>query len=185
MVKVSVIVPVYNVEPYLDKCLNGLVNQTLKDIEIIVVNDGATDNSQQIIDRYAKQYDNVISLVKQNGGLSDARNYGIPYATGEYIGFIDSDDFMEYDMFEVLYKKESDVLASDGFINDCHKKGLILWSNAMSLKDTEILAAGYDDNAYIERDVPVWEWHFGKKFDIVQTDWMALWYGFRKKYYGM
>jgi len=87
--------------------------------------------------------------------------------------------------FEVLYKKESDVLASDGFINDCHKKGLILWSNAMSLTDTEILAAGYDDNAYIERDVPVWEWHFGKKFDIVQTDWMALWYGFRKKYYGM
>ena len=117
MVKVSVIVPVYNVEPYLDKCLNGLVNQTLKDIEIIVVNDGATDNSQQIIDRYAKQYDNVISLVKQNGGLSDARNYGIPYATGEYIGFIDSDDFMEYDMFEVLYKKAKE---DDSDIVECN-----------------------------------------------------------------
>ena len=86
--------------------------------------------------------------------------------------------------FEILYKTEDDALVSEEFINRCHEKGLILWSNAMSLTDTEILAAGYDDNAYIEKDVPIWEWHLGKGFDIVQTDWMALWYGFRKKYFG-
>lgn len=117
MVKVSVIVPVYNVEPYLDKCLNGLVNQTLKDIEIIVVNDGATDNSQSIIDEYVKKHDNVIGLMKKNGGLSDARNYGIPYAKGEYIGFIDSDDFVEYDMFEILYNKAKE---DDADIVECN-----------------------------------------------------------------
>lgn len=72
---------------------------------------------------------------------------------------------------------------SDEFINRCHDMGLILWSNAMSLTDTEILAAGYDDNAYIERDEVIWEWHFGKGFDVVQTDWMALWHGFRKEYF--
>ena len=87
--------------------------------------------------------------------------------------------------FEILYKTERDELVSDGFIKMCRERGLILWSNAMSLTDTEILAAGYDDNAYIERDIPIWEWHFGKGFDIVQTDWPALWYGFRKKYYGI
>lgn len=86
--------------------------------------------------------------------------------------------------FEILYKTENDELVSDEFINMCRKRGLVLWSNAMSLTDTEILAAGYDDNAYIERDIPIWEWHFGKEFDIVQTDWPALWYGFREKYYG-
>ena len=85
--------------------------------------------------------------------------------------------------FEILYKTENDGLVSDEFINCCHEKGLILWSNAMSLTDTEILAAGYDDNAYIEREIPVREWHFGKNFDIVQTDWMALWYKFREKYF--
>lgn len=104
--KVSVIVPVYNVEDYLDKCLNSLVNQTLKNIEIIVVNDGSPDNSQAIIDKYTAQYpDFVKGYIKENGGLSDARNYGLQFATGEYIGFVDSDDYVECDMFEKLYNK--------------------------------------------------------------------------------
>ena len=105
MTKVSVIVPVYNVEEYLPKCLETLVNQTLKDIEIIVINDGATDNSQAVIDSFVSKYTNIKSLVKPNGGLSDARNYGLPYATGEYIGFIDSDDYVDLDMYENLYNK--------------------------------------------------------------------------------
>ena len=105
MKKVSVIVPVYNVEKYLDKCLNSLVNQTLKDIEIIVVNDGTKDNSQDIIDKYAKKYKNIIAIKKENGGLSTARNVGIEKATGEYIGFVDSDDYIEYDMYEKMYQK--------------------------------------------------------------------------------
>lgn len=105
MVKVSVIVPVYNVEQYLDKCLHTLVNQTLTDMEIIIVNDGATDNSQKIIDEYASKYPKIKAYSKENGGLSDARNYGLQHAIGEYIGFIDSDDYVEEDMFEVLYHK--------------------------------------------------------------------------------
>ncbi len=105
MPKVSVIVPVYNVEQYLDKCLNSLVNQTLRDIEIIIVNDGTKDNSQAIIDKYVQKYENIKALKKENGGLSSARNYGIKYSTGEYIGFVDSDDWVEKDMFEKLYNK--------------------------------------------------------------------------------
>ena len=91
MTKVSVIVPVYNVEDYIEKCLNSLVNQTLEDIEIIIVNDGSKDNSENIIKSFLSRYPQKIKyLKKENGGLSDARNYGIPYATGEYIAFLDS-----------------------------------------------------------------------------------------------
>lgn len=104
MIRVSIIVPVYNVEQYLDKCLHSLVNQTLEEIEIIVVNDGSTDGSQKIIDLY-KQNSKVKAYTKQNGGLSDARNYGMQFANGEYIGFVDSDDFVDFDMFEHMYDK--------------------------------------------------------------------------------
>lgn len=117
MAKVSVIVPVYNVEKYLPKCLDTLVNQTLQDIEIIVVNDGATDHSAEVIDSFVCKYPQIISLTKPNGGLSDARNYGIPYATGEYIGFVDSDDYVDIDMYEKLYAKakedDSDIVECD------------------------------------------------------------------------
>ena len=106
MIKVSVIVPVYNVYEYLDKCLNSLVNQTLKDIEIIVVNDGSPDNSEEIITKYQKKYPKKIKAYKkENGGLSDARNYGIKKATGEYIGFVDSDDYVDTQMYEKMYNK--------------------------------------------------------------------------------
>ncbi len=103
--KVSVIVPVYNVEKYIDRCLKSLVNQTLKDIEIIVVNDGSPDNSQKIIDKYAKKYKNVKSYIKENGGVSDARNYGIKKSSGEYIAFVDGDDFVLENMYESMYEK--------------------------------------------------------------------------------
>ncbi len=104
--KVSVIVPVYNVEQYLSKCLDSLVNQTLPEIEILVVNDGSPDNSQAIIDDYAARYpDKIRAFIKENGGLSDARNFGVRYATGEYLMFVDSDDYVSADMCEKLYNK--------------------------------------------------------------------------------
>ncbi len=117
-VSVSVIVPVYNVEKYLDECLSSLVNQTLSELEIIVVNDGTKDNSQSIIDHYVKQYPNkVVSLIKENGGLGDARNYGISYAKGEYIGFVDSDDIVHLEMVEKMFNKakleDSDLVLCD------------------------------------------------------------------------
>lgn len=106
MVKVSVIVPVYGVEKYIDKCLNSLVNQTLNDIEIIVVNDGSPDNSQKIIDEYVKRYPKIVkSYKKSNGGQGSARNYGLKKASGEYIGYVDSDDYIEYNMYEKLYNE--------------------------------------------------------------------------------
>lgn len=104
-IKVSVIVPVYNVEEYLARCLDSLVNQSLKDIEIIVVNDGSPDNSQKIIDNYCKKYKNIKSFIKENGGLSDARNFGIEKAQGEYIAFLDSDDYVTIDMYMEMYNK--------------------------------------------------------------------------------
>jgi glycosyltransferase involved in cell wall biosynthesis len=101
--KVSIIVPVYNVENYLAKCLDSLINQTHQNIEILVVNDGSKDNSEQIIQEYAQKYPEKIKpLSKENGGLSDARNFGIDRATGDYLGFVDSDDYVTPTMFEEM-----------------------------------------------------------------------------------
>ena len=102
--KISVIVPVYNVENYLEKCLNSLVNQTLEEVEILVINDGSTDNSQEIIDEFQKKFPQKIkAFYKENGGLSDARNFGIDRATGEFLAFVDSDDYVSENMFLEMY----------------------------------------------------------------------------------
>ena len=107
MKKISVIIPVYNVEKYLRECLESVANQTLhEDMEVIIINDGSTDNSQKIIDEYVEKYPTVFkSFVKENGGQGDARNYGLNYATGEYLSFVDSDDVIRTDMYEKLYNK--------------------------------------------------------------------------------
>jgi glycosyltransferase involved in cell wall biosynthesis len=115
MIKVSIIVPVYNVEQYLEQCLESLVNQTLKDIEIIVVNDGSPDNSQVIIDKYCKKHPKLIkSITKENGGLGSARNRGLEVAEGRYIAFVDSDDWVDLDYYEKMYnlaeKEKSDIV---------------------------------------------------------------------------
>lgn len=113
---VSVIVPVYNVEDYLEKCLESLVNQDFENYEIIIVNDGSPDNSQHIIDKYVKNYPNLIrGYKKENGGLSSARNYGIKKAKGEYIVFVDSDDYVTQNYLSALYNeatsKDYDIVA--------------------------------------------------------------------------
>jgi glycosyltransferase involved in cell wall biosynthesis len=102
--KVSVIVPVYNVEKYLIKCLDSIVNQTLQEIEIICVNDGSTDNSPKILKEYSLKDERIKIIDKENNGLGAARNTGIEAAKGEYIGFVDSDDWIELDAYEKLYK---------------------------------------------------------------------------------
>lgn len=104
--KVSIIMPVYNVEQYLPMCMESLVHQTLEDIEIIAVNDGSPDNSIEILNRYEQQYpDKVKVFTTENHGVSHARNYGLDRATGDYILFVDSDDFLELNMCEILYNK--------------------------------------------------------------------------------
>ena len=115
MSKVSVIIPVYNMEKYIEKCLDSIINQTMKNIEVIIINDGSTDNSEQIILEYIKSNHetNIIYLKKDNGGLSDARNYGVTYATGKYISFIDADDYIKNDLYKNLEKymdKEIDLI---------------------------------------------------------------------------
>ena len=99
---ISVVVPVYNVEDYVKRCLDSLVMQTMTAIEVLVVDDGSTDGSGAICDEYAARYDTIQVLHKPNGGLSDARNYGLARATGEYVLFVDSDDYLEPDACEAL-----------------------------------------------------------------------------------
>lgn len=106
MQDVTIIVPIYNVERYLSRCVESLLNQTLEDIQIILVNDESTDNSGKIAKAYAeKSPDKILYLEKENGGLSDARNYGMPFATGKYIAFLDSDDYIEKNAYEEMYNK--------------------------------------------------------------------------------
>lgn len=111
--KISVIVPVYNVERYLPQCIESIQKQTLKNLEIILVDDGSTDSSGDICDRYAKDDDRIVVIHKENGGLSDARNAGLDIAKSEFIGFVDSDDYIAENMYEMLY---NNMLANDSDI---------------------------------------------------------------------
>ncbi len=113
---ISVIVPIYKVEKYLCKCVDSLINQTYKNLEIILVDDGSPDNCPQICDDYSKKDGRIKVIHKKNGGLSDARNAGVKIATGEYVSFIDSDDWVETQMLEKMFtrinKDKSDVVSS-------------------------------------------------------------------------
>lgn len=100
---ISVIVPIYNVEAYLEKCINSIICQSYRNLEIILVNDGSTDNSQKICEEYKKKDSRIKVIHKENGGLSDARNCGLEIATGEYIAFLDSDDWIDEELYSTLY----------------------------------------------------------------------------------
>lgn len=105
MAEISVIVPIYNVEKQLNRCIESLLKQKIQQIQIILVNDGSTDNSGKIAKEYAKKFpDKILYLEKENGGLSDARNYGIKHATGEYLAFVDSDDYISDNLYTDLEK---------------------------------------------------------------------------------
>ena len=103
MAKVSVIIPVYNVEPYLKQCMDSVVGQTLKDIEIICVDDGSTDGSLDILKEYATEDSRIQIIEQKNAGAGAARNNGMRHATGKYLSFLDSDDFFEPRMLEKAY----------------------------------------------------------------------------------
>ena len=105
MKKVSVIIPVYNVEEYLEECMESVIHQTLKEIEILCVNDGSTDHSLQILEQYAKKDDRIRIISQKNGGYGKAMNQGLDAASGEYIGIVEPDDYVPLNMYEDLYKK--------------------------------------------------------------------------------
>ena len=108
MKKVSIIIPVYNVEPYVARCIDSVVNQTYNNLQIIVVNDGSIDNSLQILNTYND--DRLQIITKENGGLSSARNEGLKYVVGDYILFIDSDDWIHLNMINVMIKRQSRLM---------------------------------------------------------------------------
>ena len=121
VIRVSVIVPVYNVDKYLRKCLDSLVNQTLKEIEIIVINDGSTDESEKILQEYKKKDKRIIVIKQKNKGLSATRNVGIKNAKGKYVTFIDSDDWIEKDTFKKV-KEQMDKnyeIIRINYMEDC------------------------------------------------------------------
>lgn len=108
----SIIIPVYNSEKYLEECLTSVVNQSLKDFEIICVNDGSTDNSLKILEKFGAQDSRIRIINQQNQGQGYARNAGLEAAAGDYVGFIDSDDYISPDFYEKLYKYKDDIVLS-------------------------------------------------------------------------
>ncbi len=124
-ISVSVIVPIYNASPYLEKCLDSVVNQTLKNIEIILINDGSTDNSEEICKAYADKDNRIIYYKKENEGLAAARQDGIERAHGEYVGFVDSDDWLELNMYERMFsvaeKHNADIVFCNCYADESEK----------------------------------------------------------------
>lgn len=116
---ISIIIPIYNVEKYLGKCIESIINQTYENLEIILVNDGSKDDSKNICEFYQKKDKRIIVINKKNGGLSDARNTGLDVARGKYIGFVDSDDFIDRNMYQILY---NDIVSNNADIAICNYK---------------------------------------------------------------
>lgn len=116
---ISIIIPAYNIENYIAKCLDSLLNQTYRNLEIIVVDDGSSDNTGKVIDDYSSKYDNIKVIHKKNAGVSAARNSGIEVVSGEYIGFVDGDDTVDKEMFEVLIEN---AIKYDADISHCGYK---------------------------------------------------------------
>ena len=132
---ITIIIPVYNVELYLNRCIESVINQTYKDIEIILINDGSTDNSEEICNKYAKRDKRISVINKKNGGLSDARNVGIDYSSGNYLFFLDSDDWLSKNAIEILYnniiKYNADI--SIGTLKDVFSFDKLVYSNYKDL----------------------------------------------------
>lgn len=155
MITYSIIVPVYNVEKYIKKCLDSIINQTYKNFEIIIVDDGSKDNSIKIAKEVLASKDNVKIVHKANGGLSDARNYGMKYAKGEYIWFVDSDDYIRHDALEVLSKGLGPDIISFGYYKDI--KGKIINVNIKNIKLDKV-------KRYLLNSPAAWMKIFKRKF---------------------
>lgn len=120
MPKLSIIVPIYNVEKYLPRCIESILNQTFREFELILINDCSTDNCKEICEKYKKIDSRIIVVNKKNGGVSSARNFGIDISRGEYIGFVDPDDFIDANMYEILFNTANSY-NSDMVICDYYK----------------------------------------------------------------
>jgi len=156
VVKVSIIVPVYNAEKYLKRCLDSLVTQTLADIEIICINDGSVDLSRKFLNEYTLTYDRIIILNQNQSGQSAARNNGMKIAKGEYIGFVDADDYVDKDFFEKLYnsavKNNADIaVAGIVRLHKFHKKYYLKFDkvNTTSNKNCKFTLCDVPEYSYV------------------------------------
>lgn len=160
---ISIIVPVYNVDKYLSTCIDSIINQTYKNLEIILVDDGSTDNCGKICDMY-KTIDSRIKVIhKKNGGLSDARNKGIDMSTGKYIGLVDSDDYIHPQMYEILY---SNMVKYNGDIVVC---------NYVKYESYDFYAyQNIDDKVEIYNNIDSLDLVFGEKEGQCITPWNKI-----------
>ncbi len=166
--KFSVIVPVYNVEKYIANCLDSILSQSFDDYEVLIINDGSPDNSQEIIDGYVERNpEKIKGFVKENGGLSDARNYGVKRAEGEYIVFVDSDDYLAPDMLEKLgeeiNKNEPDIIGINCHMVD--KEGNIFWGMTKPVRqnisgEEAIVSLVFNKECF----EPAWSYIYKKSF---------------------
>lgn len=172
-VKVSVLVPIYNVETFLPECLDSLVKQTLKEIEIICINDGSTDDSPEIIKKYAKADERIKIIDKKNSGYGDSMNQGLKKAIGEYIGIVESDDFIDLDAFEKMYKLakkyDLDVVKTNFYEYVTKKKRDVAKSN-MFLPDEENVVLDTREHRHVFYEQPsIWSAIYKREF-LVEND---------------
>lgn len=156
-VNVSVIIPVYNKEKYLKKCLDSLINQTLTEIEIICINDGSTDNSLSILEEYSKQDSRIIIISQENNGPGHARNQGLSAAKGEYVAFIDADDWIELDSLEQLYNNSKE-----------YDSDLVLFNAIEHLPDNQL-----NKRTYFSEDIDG-VFNYRDKKDIVMNNYLIV-----------
>lgn len=159
----SIIVPVYNVKPYLKKCVESIINQTYKNIQIILVDDGSTDGSQDICDEYVRKDSRIVVIHKKNGGQSTARNVGMDRAKGDYIAFVDSDDWLEpnmyYDLITQLEKYDADLVACSFYECRGDEKKAVGDSKTVKVLDTEEIFSNKNQLRFL-----VWNKVFRKSF---------------------
>lgn len=180
--KISIVIPVYNVEKHLNRCVESVVNQSFKDIEIILVDDGSPDNSPKMCDDWAAKDSRIKVVHKQNGGLGFARNTGMQHATGEFIAFIDSDDYIDLTMYEKLYEKA--ILHNADIVYCGHKYGLkdgTTYENRSDFEKETIFENREDiENLSISYFYPsngnaktMSVWHSIYKREVIKTDFYS------------
>ena len=187
-IAVSIVVPVYNAAPYLRKCLDSVVNQTLRNVEIIFIDDGSTDGSSEICKKYASKDSRIIYYKKENEGLAAARQDGIERASGEYVGFVDSDDWLELNMYERMYeaatKENADVVFCNCYFNDSETDKIYLQPGVYDREkiETEILPrtlAGISEKG--SNSVIRWSNCLRiYKMDLIKANGIAFGRGFRR-----
>jgi len=172
--KVSVVVPIYGVEKYLNQCVDSILAQTLKEIEIILVDDGSKDKCPQIIDEYAQKDPRVVAVHQPNGGYGRAVNHGLELATGEYIGIVESDDWIEPDMYEKMYQKavqtNVDIVKSNFFNNLPKKENKNKWKKEFAIPEGPFSFINYPIFLYFHPSI----WSCLYKSDLIKKNHIKM-----------